>query len=55
MFKYIKANLKQGWLLFDSLDYDIEWTPFRENEISPTERAMAMKDLYHEAEDPIPY
>ena len=55
MFKNIKANLKQGWLVFDPLDYDIEWTPFRENEISPTERAMAMKDLYHEAEDPIPY
>lgn len=55
IFKYIKANLKQGWLVFDLLDYDLEWTPIRANEIPPIEQAMAMKDFYHEVEDPIPY
>ena len=55
IFKYIKANLNQGWLIFDPLDYDIDWKPMRPNEVSPTERAVAMKELYQEAEDPIPY
>ena len=55
IFKYIKADLNQGWLIFDTLDYDIEWNPMRPNEVYPTERAVAMKELYHETKYPIPY
>ena len=55
IFKYIKANANQGWLVYDPLDYDIDWKPIRPNEVSPIERAISMKELYTEAEDPLPH
>ena len=43
VFKYIKTNLNQGWLIFDHLDYDIDWKLMHKNEVSPTERVLVMK------------
>ena len=54
MFRYIKYNVTSGWLIFDPLDYDINWIPIRPDELHPTERALAMKELYPDAEDPLP-
>ena len=54
MFKYIKHNVTTGWLIFDPLDYEINWVPIRPDELHPTERAQVMKDLYPDAEDPLP-
>lgn len=44
-------NLPKGWLIFDPLDYDINWVPIRNDELHPQKRAEAMKELYPDAED----
>ena len=54
IFKYIKHNVTTGWLIFDPLDYEINWVPIRSDELHPKERAQVMKDLYPDAEDPLP-
>ena len=45
----------QGWLVYDPLDYDIDWKPIQPNEVSPIERAISMKELYAGAEDLFPH
>ena len=37
------------------IGYDIDGKPMRKNEVSATEKALEMKELYHEAEDRILY
>jgi len=54
VFKYIKHNLTSGWLIFDPLDFDINWVPIRPDELHPTERAKSMKELYPDSEDLLP-
>ena len=29
IFKYITHNITSGWLIFDPLDFDIDWVPIR--------------------------
>ena len=43
IFKYIKHNITSGWLIFDPLDFDIDWVPIRPDELHPIERAKSMK------------
>lgn len=43
IFKYIKANANQGWLIFDPLEYDIDWQHMRPNKVSSTERALSTR------------
>ena len=42
------------WLIFDPLGYEISWVPIRPDKLHPKERAQAMKDLYPDAENPLP-
>ena len=51
VFYYLNHNLAKGWLIFDPLDYDINWVPIRNDELHPQKRAEAMKELYPDAED----
>ena len=51
VFKYIKHNVSAGWLIFDPLDYEINWVPIRSDELHPKERDQAMKYLYPDAKN----
>ena len=53
IFYYLKHH-STSWMMLDPSTFDIDWCP-RGNEVSPQERAFAMKDIYTEAEDVRPH
>ena len=53
IFYYLKYH-DRSWMMLDPTSYDIEWTP-RSGEVSPQERAKAMKKIYTEAQDVLPH
>ena len=53
MFKYLKDNLTKGLIIFDPLDYEINWVPIRADELHPVEQASIIEELYTDAEGPL--
>ena len=47
MLYYLEHSISKGWFIFDPYDYDVNWNPIRPNEMPPTEKAEAMKQLYY--------
>ena len=50
IFYYLKHH-NRSWLVQDPMSFDIEWVPRTEGELSPQERAVAMKELYPDAQE----
>ena len=38
IFKYIQHNVTTGWIIFDPLDYEINWVPIRPDKLHPKEK-----------------
>lgn len=53
VFYYLKHH-DRSWMPLDPTSFDVDWIP-RSNEASPTDRAVAMKDIYPDAHDPLPH
>ena len=53
IFYYLKHH-DTSWLMLDPSTFDVEWTP-KGSEASPQDRALAMKEIYTEAQDVLPH
>ena len=51
---YLKHN-NRSYVVLDPTRFDVEWKPRIEGEPSPSQRALAMKDLYPDAMEPLPH
>lgn len=54
IFCYLKYH-SRSWMPLDPTGFDVLWTPKTESEQHPVDRAAAMKDLYPDVIDELPY
>lgn len=54
IFYYLKHH-NRSWMVMDPRRFDVEWVPRRDNDVHPRERAKAMKEIYPDAIDELPY
>jgi hypothetical protein len=54
IFYYLKYHNK-SWMVMDPRRFDVEWSPRKNADVHPRERAVAMKEIYADAKDEKPY
>ena len=54
IFYYLKHH-DRSWMVMDPRRFDVEWIPRKDGESHPCDRAQAMKELYPDSEDQLPY
>ena len=54
IFYYLKHH-DRSWMVMDPRRFDVEWIPRKDSESHPCDRAQAMKELYPDSEDQLPY
>jgi len=51
---YLKHH-NRSYILYDPTRFDVDWKPRSEGETSPSQRALALKDLYPDAVEHLPH
>ena len=51
---YLKHH-NRSYILLDPTRFDVDWKPRSEGDIPPTQRALAMRDLYPDAVEQVPH
>ena len=54
IFYYLKHH-SRSWTVMDPRRFDINWCPRKPDDVHPTERARAMKEIYPDANDTLPH
>ena len=54
IFYYLKYHNK-SWMVMDPRRFDVEWSPRKNADVHPRERAVAMREIYADAKDEKPY